>query len=113
MLKRLGLAAGEPRRQTVWALIGDLDTEPDSHSLPSVRMWRAGPHTPGPERAVVIAGPPESRGGHGEAERVRTGSLNPERSTSSHAHHYSDADDLLRPREVADLLGVRTSTIAR
>jgi excisionase family DNA binding protein len=26
---------------------------------------------------------------------------------------HLDADDLLRPREVADLLGVRTSTIAR
>jgi excisionase family DNA binding protein len=28
-------------------------------------------------------------------------------------NEYLDADDLLRPREVADLLGVRTSTIAR
>jgi excisionase family DNA binding protein len=28
-------------------------------------------------------------------------------------NHYSNADDLLRPREVADLLGVRAATIAR
>jgi excisionase family DNA binding protein len=28
-------------------------------------------------------------------------------------NHYSDTDDLLRPREVAALFGVRTATIAR
>jgi hypothetical protein len=77
MLKRLGLAAGEPRRQTVWALIGDLDTEPDSHSLPSVRMWRAGPHTPGPERAVVIAGPPNPAAATGKRSASGPGPSTP------------------------------------
>jgi hypothetical protein len=52
------------------------------------------------------AEPPEPRVRHGEAERLRAGTRNKKRP-------LMPDDDLLRPREVAEIFGVRAATIAR